>query len=226
MAAAARCVYALGLVTCVALGSARFASAAPLVGVEVGAGFFKFQGTEERPLLPLETLIGFVGGFQGIVPIGDNIGVQAGIEFANKGASWGDQVATDNNGNVIGTFKTQHSVQYVEVPVYARYAMATESLVSPHVTLGPTFSFEMSEQVKFTGATDRSYDVSYLKSFDFGGAVGLGADVQAGPGLWTFDLRYAHGFTNLAENAFYGSTVHNNGFEIMTGYLYRTGRPY
>jgi len=226
MAAARKCVYALGLAACVVLTGARSVCATPLVGAEVGAGFFKFQGTERSTLLPLETLIGFVGGFQGIVPIGDSFGVQAGIEFANKGASWGDQIATDNNGNVIGTFKTQHSVQYVEVPVYARYAMATESLVSPHVTLGPTFSFEMSEQVKFSGAQDRSYDVSYLKSFDFGGAVGLGADVQAGPGLWTFDLRYAHGFTNLAENGFYGDTVHNNGFEIMTGYFYRTGRPH
>lgn len=96
------------------------------------------------------------------------------------------------------TFK----LNYLELPVLARFEMANSSAATPHLYAGPALGIRVGCGAKAEGISvdceelEDGLDVK-IKSIDLGLMLGAGVDVPMGKNTFTVGLRYTLGLTAL-----------------------------
>jgi hypothetical protein len=145
-------------------------------GILAGASFSDMMSTD----FSATTSAGFAGGLYAGIPLGKSFTLEPELLYTNKGA------------NVEGASATVN-LNYIEIPVLARYNFTTDG--GPFAYAGPYVGFNMNCNTTTTLATTNCSDASVNANTVFGGALGVGFQKSA----WGFDLRYEYDFTDAVD---------------------------
>lgn len=117
--------------------------------------------------------------------ISPSLAIQGEAQFSQKGEKL--------EGNIPG-FGVVEEIQldYIEIPVLARYAVPLSPLMTAGVFAGPSVGFPINSKLK----TDNdSFDIDNA-STDFG--LNVGVDIGSGP--FSVDGRFNFGLTDIADD--------------------------
>jgi len=176
----------------------------PRFGVIAGANLATVSGVY---VSKASNRTGFAGGLMAVVPVAPRFAIQTEIMFTMKGAN-------SDSGGVSATAK----IDYVEVPVVARFEIPTSSSMRPFSYCGPGFAYRTSCMVEahyapgavfgFEGDITKSCDelatqgqrtspgVKYRRT-DVDGIIGGGLAFHVGGRTTTVGVRYDMGFVNF-----------------------------
>lgn len=138
---------------------------------------------------------GVFGGFIGR-DINKNFGWQLEGLFSMRGAK-----ADGGDAKI--------KLNYIDVPVLARFGATSTNGVKAFAFTGPQASFNIKAEAEFLGETADLEDE--IEKFDLGWTVGAGVDVKR----ITIDARYTHGLMNIAKDD--EETTKNRTFSVMVG---------
>ncbi|TVP98336.1 MAG: PorT family protein [Balneolaceae bacterium] len=176
-------------------------------GVKAGVNFSTFSGSE----LELDSRTGFMGGISMDADLEKlPFLVESGIYYTQRGLK-GEYPGVfgirrpGNRGNA-GTFK----LDYVELPVMAKYVIETEGNISPNLVFGPYFAINISSKIEEGNAggqvggslqpINQPYivDISeHVRSLDAGLIIGAGAGMLLNSLDLNFQARYGIGLTSV-----------------------------
>lgn len=172
-----------------------------LVGFTGGTSLSMFNGDEfENTALKF----GIVGGLRGIIAFGDTLGAQPEVLFVQRGTAFDD---------IDDAWLT---LNYIQIPLLLRLTF-TMGPVTPKLLAGPTVGYLLDGSVRVDGLT-LGLDPQDFSSIDFGGALGAGADIDAGRGSLSLDVRFNHSILDITDG---DENTFNSAFDILLGYNFR-----
>ena len=143
---------------------------------------------------------GALAGVFATVPIAWGLTLQPEAIYTVKGASF-----------KFDGFDSDYIVDYVEVPVLARFRL----LRSAYVVAGPSMAFRLRARTRipFGGSTEEVDLDNEVETFDLGIVGGLGIDV----GRWLVDARYTHGVSDTDKDTSDDVKIRNRVFSLSAG---------
>lgn len=159
--------------------------------------------------------VGLGAGIFAEIPIRPAISTQLELLYVMKGGASLDIELTDSSGNPISTMRIVHAVDYLELPLLARYRVPVQGHVAPTFVVGPSLAYKISEKYSPSGMEEGGI----LSSTDFGIAFGAGLDLGRGRRRWLIEARYTFGMTNTMRDPAYPN-VRNGNFLLMSGYSF------
>jgi len=208
----------------VLLAAALALPAVPALGAEVSGGLktglnvSDFVGADASPGSGGTKASGAglaIGGYL-VFPLRQaKFKVQAECMITVKGATY--------KGDVLGShYESRLKLTYLEIPVLARFDIASRSGAKPAFLIGPAFGIKIS-------AKSESHSIGYsatssaqnVKAFDPGVMVGGAVDIPAGKGAISLEARYTRSLTTIYESGG-GDTpdVKNSVITILLGYRF------
>lgn len=145
----------------------------------------------------IDRLIGGVGGVFVGREINKNVGLQLEGLYSMRGAK-------AEGGDV------KLKLNYIDVPLLARFGATSASGIKAFVFTGPQASFNIKAEAEAFGETVDLDDE--IEKLDLGWTVGAGVDVNR----FTFDARYTMGLMNIAKDD--TDSTKNRTFTVMIGY--------
>jgi hypothetical protein len=174
-------------------------------------------------------------------------GVKGGVNFATLSVEDGDSAFDSRIGAVIGGFVTWQAfswlelqpevlfsskgakveesgissnliVDYLEMPILARYSRPLSDNWRIYVAGGPTLGVRLRARAttEFSGGTEEIDIDDDVEQMDFGVAVGGGVEV----GRWMFDGRYTFGLSDIDANASDAATFRNRAISVTAGFRF------
>ena len=207
--------------------AAPAALAQPIFGLKAGLNVSTFTGLNEDDLdgADLKSRLGFVGGVFAELPLSPMFSFRPEVLYSQKGTR---AESSSTEGGETFTLEQTLRVDYVEVPVLARFAIPVSPLLRVGVLAGPSVAFKARESMQFVVNGEEvdpgeftDGDETLFTSTDIGGV--LGADIGSGP--FAVDLRYTFGLTDINRNEEEdpdAPTIRNGVFSV-TG-VFRLGR--
>ena len=187
-------------------------------GPEAGASFSKHGMDAEDSDLKA----GLVAGAFATYSIRNTYGFTVKVLFNQMGAQTDD-----------GDVKEQ--LNYIEIPVLARFFFNREGTVRPNVFVGPSFGFLTGAKWKvgdgdyenvedidglFDGGIDSYKDV--YNTFNFGLGAGLGLNIRVADEMYfIIDARYTYGFTDVLKNN--DDNINNQNVAVTAGLSFGIG---
>jgi hypothetical protein len=127
-------------------------------------------------------------------------GVESGLYYSQKGA--------DFTGGIL-------RLDYLEVPVLAKFQLGPSGPITPHLVVGPYMGFNIKAESESEGFTE---DVSdSINSTEFGGAVGVGIDFNLGVTKLNARAQYGYGFTDVFDDGGGGDAGNNAALSVTAG---------
>ena len=126
-----------------------------------------------------------------------------------------DAVAEDGSTHSVST-----RVDYIDVPLLAKFYVPTSSNFHPNIFVGPDVAFRLDAKEKDTNSSQSINIKDNVKSTDFGVAFGLGTVYDIGKGGVSVDGRYYAGLTKI-DNTASKSTIRNGDFLFLVGYSFK-----
>lgn len=178
----------LSLLTVAGVSSANAQSPLSL-GIRGGLNFANLNNVDGS-----EARTGFMAGayFNFKVPMSP-VSIQPEVLYSQKGYEAGG---------------TSVNLDYIEVPVLAKFGFMTAGPVSPNVYFGPYFAFNINAEAEGTLISGNIDDS--IKDTDFGVVVGGELDISK----FNVGVRYNAGLTKIAED---DSDGKNGVFSIVAG---------
>jgi len=174
-------------------------AAAPLrFGIIGGANFATLGGSDVNDA---GTRTGLAAGLMAVLPFSPGFSLQPELMFTMKGAE-------STTGGATATAK----INYIEVPVLARFEIPVSGNTKPFVYGGPGFAFKTSCQFEGRAqGTTITFDCDELtsqpgaanvkfSSTDVGAIVGGGLAFDVSGRTMTIGVRYEAGFTKLVTD--------------------------
>jgi hypothetical protein len=160
----------------------------------------------------------------------NTFGISVEALFSQKGATF------TNAANGTQRLDFNRKLNYIEVPVLARYFLNKSGNFRPNLFIGPDFGFKLSgNDVNRTltgGAAQADQDISAsINPVDVGltGGIGLNFFLQGTMRL-LIDARYAYGFSDINEDNLIGfvnnGRVGNTAITITAGLSFGIGKKY
>ena len=171
----------------------------PTFGVLASIDFATLSGSDVQDAGTRTGLT--IGGFA-TFHIDHRWGIEPELLFSQKGAS-------EDFGGANGTLK----MDYIDIPVLARYDLPTKGQVHPFFLAGPTMSFQVSCNLEASqgsqSASESCDDANQQtegslskKTFDVGATFGAGVVFPAGKKMnLSVGLRYNLGLIDTFDNA-------------------------
>jgi len=184
-------------------------------GIKVGVNFANLNGGPHE----LSSRTGlFAGVSLEIIPSGWPVSFEPGVYYSQKGAEGEYKeiiVKGAYEGNA-GTFK----LDYIEVPVLAKYRFATESALKPYIIAGPYIEFSLNSEVKASKNVAYLEDISAeIKSTGFGLIVGGGSDLLINERKFNIQVRYGLGLSPVYEDRADEGEKHGV-FTVAAGFVF------
>jgi hypothetical protein len=168
----------------------------PTLGVIAGLNLAKVGGSD---VSDVSNRTGLAAGLYATFHMHKGFGIEPEALFSMQGAKSGTQTVKLN---------------YIQVPVLARYDFPSKSPAMPFLVAGPAFGFKagckVSDGSESASCSDAGMDT---KSFDLGAAVGAGVGFRAGKNTVSVQARYTHGFSDIVD----GASVKNRDIGILAG---------
>ena len=209
---AASVLLATGMVVLSAAPASAQVSSWP---ISVKAGFNISELCVDEDLLGIQTdaRAGFLAGVAVSPTISNAFGVQFEALISQKGSTVDD---FDGFGTDL-----EARINYLEVPVLARYGFRLNDRSKALLLAGPAFSFRLSDTQELGDIELEGDDKIDVSGFDFGFVLGGAFEVVE---KWTIDLRYTWGLTNVnAGSALFPSDIveaKNRTFSFTVGYRF------
>ncbi len=151
---------------------------------------------------------GFIGGL--VIDLGLPLlplGVETGLYYSQKGSS-------DESNGTSGTFK----LDYLEVPVLAKFSLGPPGPISPSFVIGPYAGFLLNSE--FEGENEFGSGTINLdddtESIDFGFIAGVGVDFNLGLTKVNVQTRYGYGLVDVFED----ESSKNRALSITAGIMF------
>lgn len=189
----------LSLLLVMALGSNAFAQFRIENTMKGGANFSDLGGNDAGNT---NMSLGFIGGFATTLHIANLFSIQPEFLYVRKGA---DQFTSSQeryivvNANVV--------LDYIEVPVLAKFTFPMANNLVPGLYVGPSFAFKLRSKLNVVEA--RSEEGALLgsmqpkivnaKSTDIGLVIGTALAVDGPATRIVVDFRYTFGFNNILK---------------------------
>lgn len=156
-------------------------------GFKGGYNYSSFNGDVAKDNT-LKGLSGFYVGALLELPLGDVISLQPEVIYSRQGAAWEQK-------NILGEFKKDLKLDYLNIPVMAKVNLGPLFLQG-----GVQFGFlvgkpETSSTVNGLRVTEQVEKDAYA-SFDFGVGAGLGVNLSQ---HFFVEARYTHSLTNALD---------------------------
>ncbi len=171
-------------------------------GIRGGVNFATFNDIDAN----VESRTGLMIGAYLSYPISNSpISIQPAVLYTQKGAT--TDGLTENN-------IVEVKLDYIEIPVLAKFDYITDGGLTPFVYFGPYIGFNLSADAEYTdGDITPGVDIEdNVKSTDFGIVVGAGL----GFGQIDVGIRYSAGLTPIFEDAL-NSDAKNGVISIAAG---------
>jgi len=182
-------------------------------GVRAGVDFMTLEG-DDVDGDNFDRRTGFmVGGFA-LIDFEGPFALQPELAYVQKGST--SEITTGGT-----TFNAINKLDYIEIPVLAKFQIPVEGSFSPNIFAGPALGFNVNAEREVEGGGQSSgQDVSdEISGTEFSLAFGAGADIGLGAGTLSFDFRYGLGLTSIADTDA-DQFVRNQGFMITAGYAF------
>ena len=175
-------------------------------GVRVGLNLANLSGNDPSDLGETDARAGLVVGLFGVVPLTQSIALQPEVLYSQQGAKLED-----------GSDEATIKLDYLQVPVLARFRLGMSPSAPVHALFGPSFGFRTNAEVDVNGETidDNDEFEDETESFDIGLVAGVA--VNAGPAV--VDARYTWGLRNIDKTGD-GSDVKNRVFSVSVGFRF------
>jgi hypothetical protein len=171
-------------------------------GARAGLTFMTLGGDDAADNLDRRTGL-IVGGFA-LVDFAGPFALQPELTYIQKGAENPD-------------LDTTTKLDYIEIPVLAKFQVPLSGPVSPSLFAGPTLGFNVvSEDEDDEGNTQ---DLDNISGTEFGLAFGGGVDVGLSAGTLMVDVRYGLGLSNVLDSDA-DQSANNQGFMITAGFAF------
>ena len=188
------------------------------IGLHGGSNFSKmdFTNNQELRFAKIDNKQGFIGGVV-FNFLGDkHAGVQAEINYSQKGWILNDTTSGNDIDNI-------NQIDYIDVPILTHVNVGGGKFRGIF-HIGPYIGYALSRKVKIkdnnTGA-EESFDYQFSKSkdnqFDFGLIAGGGIEYKLPVGKIALEARYTFGFGDIDKEKVLQSEV--SQFRILTGLL-------
>lgn len=192
-------IFALTLT--VALVPAIAAAQAPnstIFGVKAGVNSSTLNSD---PDADLSQLLGLNAGVYAGRHINDMFGAQIEALFSMRGAK-----------EQIGSVDTTVRLNYLDIPVLARFGNTSTDGTHFHAFTGPQIGLNLSAKVKEDGG--QSVDLKdEVKGTDFAWVFGAGVERNK----WNLDARFTLGLSNI-DNSQSDAKIKNRTISVMAGY--------
>ena len=156
-------------------------------GFKGGYNYSSFNGDVAKDNT-LKGLSGFYVGALLELPLGDVLSIQPEVIYSRQGAAWEQK-------NILGEFKKDLKLDYLNIPVMAKVNLGPLFLQG-----GVQFGFLVGKpEVSYTrGAQSETekVDKDAYASFDFGVGAGLGVNLSQ---HFFVEARYTHSLTNALD---------------------------
>jgi len=152
----------------------------------------------------------------------NHFGISGDILFSQKGAKFENVVV----GNGRATY-TQR-INYLEIPVLARYFLTLSGNFRPNFFIGPSVAFRLNAKLKNYSIdnTDQPDDdiTDFFRPADLGvvGGIALNFEVAKGKRI-LLDARYTHGLTDATIST---DGVYNSAVTLNLSYGFGIGKKY
>jgi len=199
------------------------------VGVKFGANWSSLTGYNvpegSKAVLNRDNVFGAALDYS----LNKNLSLQSEFLYSGKG---------DAQENSDGTNLTKFNMNYLEIPMLAKYTFGKKTLKS-YVIAGPYLAYWINGATEWTdnqSLNEQSYSFANVflpdnktvltnNRLDYGFDLGAGLSYAFGPGNLILDARYEYGLTSY--NGYIGSkpanfTSHDNRVLALTaGYMYK-----
>ena len=156
-------------------------------GFKGGYNYSSFNGDVAKDNT-LKGLSGFYVGALLELPLGDVLSLQPEVIYSRQGAAWEQK-------NILGEFKKDLKLDYLNIPVMAKVNLGPLFLQG-----GVQFGFLVDKpEVSYTAGNRRisqTVDKDAYASFDFGVGAGLGVNLNQ---HFFVEARYTHSLTNALD---------------------------
>lgn len=156
-------------------------------GFKGGYNYSSFNGDVAKDNT-LKGLSGFYVGALLELPLGDVISLQPEVIYSRQGAAWEQK-------NILGEFKKDLKLDYLNIPVMAKVNLGPLFLQG-----GVQFGFLVGKpEVSYTRGARRvteKVDKDAYAAFDFGVGAGLGVNLSQ---HFFVEARYTHSLTNALD---------------------------
>jgi opacity protein-like surface antigen len=174
------------------------------VGVKAGMNFANLNFEGDGATVNLDQRKGFVGGLFVVWPATSRVALQTEALYSQKGAQMEEEGAS-----------AKIKLDYVDVPVLARFSSPVSGGTSFHVFAGPSFNFRVSAKAESSFEDeDESEDIDDdVERFDLGFVAGAGLEF----GRFVVDGRYTWGLSNINKDESEDVKIKNRVFAVMAG---------
>ena len=156
-------------------------------GFKGGYNYSSFNGEVAKDN-SLKGLSGFYVGALLELPLGDVLSIQPEVIYSRQGAAWEQK-------NILGEFKKDLKLDYLNIPVMAKVNLGPLFLQG-----GVQFGFLVGKpEVSYTRGAQRvteKVDKDAYAAFDFGVGAGLGVNLSQ---HFFVEARYTHSLTNALD---------------------------
>ena len=191
-----------GLALILTLACAAPAHAQISYGLKAGMNFANVAIDADEAPSP-DGRVGVLAGMFATIPMPWRLTLQPEAIYTVKGASF------EFEG-----LETNYIVDYVEVPVLARFRV----LKSAYVLAGPSMAFRVRarNRIAFGGSTEEIDLDADVETFDLGVVGGVGIDI----GRWLVDARYTYGVSDTDKDTSDEVKIHNRAFSLSAGFRF------
>ncbi len=159
-----------------------------------------------------------VGGFIMYSDI-RHFGVSMDVLYSQKGAGF-EGVANGTN------YSFKHRINYLEIPVLARYFLTLSGAFRPNFFIGPSVAFKLNAKQKDfvgNGRAQEDFDISdQFRPADLGlvGGIALNFEVAKGKRI-LLDARYTYGLADVTVGA---GSIRNSAVTLNLSYGFGVGK--
>ncbi|MFH1422136.1 MAG: porin family protein [Planctomycetota bacterium] len=187
-------------------------------GLKAGLNMANLTDEQEEATYEMKTGVA-LGGFA-VFKVNDNFSIQPELLYTQKGNGIKfsyeevnfigfDEFGIPNYETVTVTEKFKVKLDYIEIPVLAKYLISPGENVCPFIFGGPSIGILM-------GAKVDSEDIkSDCNSLDIGLVLGGGVELESGVSI---DLRYDMGMTKVFDFEGGDNKEKNTVISLMVGY--------
>lgn len=141
----------------------------------------------------------------------------ADVLFVPKGATYEGTWGSDPVGHF--TWSGALKLDYLDLPVYMRFAPRTHAAVGPFIDLGLSLGVLLHARFAAKATSGRpgvdvSEFTSRVRAWDLGGVVGGGLEFRRGDRRYLVELRYTPGLVHIEC---WGDTIKNTCFSLTFG---------
>lgn len=135
-------------------------------------------------------------------------GIETGIYYTQKGGESSEE-----------GFSSYVDLDYIEVPVLAKFRLGPPGPITPHLVVGPYVGFNINAEAGESGFDGSvAVDISdEINSTEIGGAIGVGIDFNLGVTKLNARAQYGYGFTDIFKDAVDGDGGKNAALSVTAG---------